>query len=143
RLAKKRPDLTLAGVLDDHAPPGWAKQIDQLARQGAPAMSEVVFFHRESRTLIVSDSAHNFERAPVGTRMFFSLLGGWRGLRTTAVDRLVTRDRAAARASLERILAWDFDRVVVCHGEVLESGGKAAFARAYDWLLGPTAAAQR
>ena len=136
RLPKKRPDLALAGVLDDDAPAGWAGQIDQIARRGAPAMSEVVFLHRKSRSLIVSDTAHNFgDGTPMGTRLFFTLLGGWRGFRTTAADRLVTRDRDRARASLERVLAWDFDRIVVCHGAVLESGGKEALRRAYDWLL--------
>lgn len=136
-LAKKRPDLALTGVLDDVAPAGWAGQIDQLARQGAPIMGEVVFLHRKSRSLVVSDTAHNFgDGAPAGTRFFFSLLGGWRGFRTTLMDRAVVKDRAAARASLERVLAWDFDRIVVCHGAVLESGGKDALRRAYDWLLG-------
>ena len=135
-LAKKRKDLTLAGELDDTAPAGWAGQIDQLARQGAPVMSETVFLHRKSRSLIVSDTAHNFgDEAPGGTRFAFTLLGGWRGFRTTVADRMVTKDRAAARASLERMLAWDFDRIVVCHGQVLPSGGKEALARAYDWLL--------
>jgi len=135
-LAKKRKDLTLAGILDDTAPAGWAGQIDQIARQGAPAMSEVVFLHKKSRTLVVSDTAHNFgDEAPTGTRALFTLLGGWRGFRTTAADRMVTKDRAAARASLERMLAWDFDRIVVCHGQVLESGGKDALRRAYAWLL--------
>lgn len=135
-LGKKRKDLTLAGILDDTAPAGWAGQIDQIAKQGAPAMGETVFLHRATRTLIVSDTAHNFEAGtPVGTRAFFTLLGGWRGFRTTMLDRMVTKDRAGARASLERMLAWDFDRVVVCHGAVLESAGKAALARAYDWLL--------
>jgi hypothetical protein len=135
-VLKKRKDLTFAGVLDDTAPAAWAGQIDQIARQGAPAMGEVVFLHRKSGTLVVSDSAHNFAPGtPAGTRAFFTLLGGWRGFRTTVLDRMVTRDRAAARASLERVLAWDFDRVVVCHGAVLDTGGKAAVARAYDWLL--------
>jgi hypothetical protein len=135
-LVKKRNDLTLT-VLDDTAPSAWAGQIDQLARQGAPAMGEVVFLHRKTRSLIVSDTAHNFgDGTPAGTRFLFTLLGGWRGFRTTAADRMVTKDRAAARASLERMLAWDFDRIVVCHGAVLESGGKAALAGAYDWLLG-------
>jgi hypothetical protein len=98
-------------------------------------MSEVVFFHRKSRTLIVSDTAHNFAPGvPVGTRMAFTMLGGWRGFRTTMLDRVVTRDRQRARASLDRVLAWDFDRVVVCHGAVLETGGKAALAHAYEWL---------
>jgi hypothetical protein len=135
-LQKKRKDLQLAGILDDTAPAGWAGQIDQHFRQGAPTMNEVVFLHRKSRTLIVSDTAHNF--APgvsAGTRALFTLLGGWRGFRTTMADRMVTKDRAAARASLERMLAWDFDRIVVCHGQVLPSGGKDALRQAYAWLL--------
>src|SRR5262249_24803421 len=121
---------------DDTAPAGWAGQIDQLLRQGAPMMSEVVFLHRKSRTLVVSDTAHNFADDVGGaTKAVFTLLGGWRGFRTTIADRVVTRDRAAARASLERMLAWDFDRVVVCLGQVLESGGKDALAHAYAWLV--------
>lgn len=48
---------------------------------------------------------------------------------------LLIRDRPAARQSFERILAWDFDRVVIAHGEVLETGGPAALRAGYDWLL--------
>ena len=37
--------------------------------------------------------------------------------------RLSFRDRKAARRSVERILAWEFDRVVLAHGAcVLEDG---------------------
>ena len=45
------------------------------------------------------------------------------------------RDRAAARQSLEQILAWDFDRVVVAHGDILDSGGHQALSAGYIWLL--------
>jgi hypothetical protein len=45
------------------------------------------------------------------------------------------RDRAAARGSLERILEWDFERVILTHGEVLERGGPAALRAGYAWLL--------
>jgi hypothetical protein len=41
----------------------------------------------------------------------------------------------AAKQALERILAWDFDRVVIAHGEVLESGGAEALRAGYAWLL--------
>ena len=51
------------------------------------------------------------------------------------LDPLLIRDRRAARESLERILAWDFDRVVVAHGDVLESGGREALREGYAWLL--------
>jgi hypothetical protein len=41
------------------------------------------------------------------------------------------RDRNAARESVARILKWDFDRVIVTHGDVLESGGKEKLRAAY------------
>ena len=41
----------------------------------------------------------------------------------------------AARQALERILAWDFDRVMIAHGEVLESGGPDTLRVGYAWLL--------
>jgi hypothetical protein len=52
------------------------------------------------------------------------------------IVRAFVRDRAAARRSLERILAWDFDRVIVSHGDVLETGGRAALERGFAWLRG-------
>ena len=30
---------------------------------------------------------------------------------------------------------WDFDRTLIGHGEVIETGGREAFERAYGWLL--------
>jgi len=48
---------------------------------------------------------------------------------------LLIRDRAAARACMERILDWDFDRVIVAHGDVLAHGGREALRRGYAWLL--------
>jgi hypothetical protein len=49
------------------------------------------------------------------------------------VRRLI-RDRVAARESVARILRWNFDRVIVTHGDVLESGGLAKFAEAFSFL---------
>jgi hypothetical protein len=51
------------------------------------------------------------------------------------LDPLLIRDRVAARQSLERILGWDFDRVIIAHGDVLERGGHDALRRGYSWLL--------
>ena len=39
------------------------------------------------------------------------------------VLRLTFRNRDAARRSVERILAWDFDRVVLVHGLCVPEGG--------------------
>ena len=52
---------------------------------------------------------------------------------------LFIRDRAALRRSLETILDWDFDRVVIPHGPVVESGGPQVVRDTYAFLFDTTA----
>ena len=134
-LERKRPDLVYAAVLGDDAPREWAGQVDQVFFRGRPYESEVVFFHRPSRTLILCDLAFNFgPRAARPTRWLMRLLRSYGRFGPSTLDPWLIRDRSAARASLERILAWDFDRVVVAHGDVLEHSGHEAFRHGYRWL---------
>lgn len=44
-------------------------------------------------------------------------------------------DRGGFSESIKRINGWDFERIVPCHGDVIESGGKGVFARVMDWHL--------
>lgn len=44
------------------------------------------------------------------------------------------RDRAAVRASIDTILAWDFDRIIVGHGLNIETAGKEVFRTAFAFL---------
>jgi hypothetical protein len=44
------------------------------------------------------------------------------------------RDRAAAREQIGRMLAWDFDRIVLSHGDIVPTGGHEVLRRAYAWL---------
>jgi hypothetical protein len=136
-LERKRPDLAFVGVLGDEAPAEWQGEVDQTFFRGRPYENEVVFLHRASRTLLLCDLAFNFgPRSPAPTRWLMKLLRSYGRFGPSRLDPLLIRDRAAARRSLERILAWDFDRVVVAHGEVLESGGREALRGGYSWLLG-------
>jgi uncharacterized protein DUF4336 len=135
-LQIKRPDLHPTAILDDTAPLGWRDHIDQIVVRGYPMLNEVVFFHRTSRTLLISDIAFNIHvDSPALTRWAFRACGGYGRFGPTLLERLFVRDRAAARASLQRILSWDFDRVILAHGRVLDSGGRDAFRRGYAWLL--------
>ena len=135
-LVDKRRDLTFDALLSDEPAPRWRGHIDQELFAGFPLVGEVVFCHRATRTLLTCDLAFNIgASAPWSTRLAFRMAGSFGRLGPTLMERLFIRDRAAARQSLERILAWDFDRVVVTHGEVLESGGREALRSGYRWLL--------
>jgi hypothetical protein len=135
-LETKRPDLEFEAILGDDAPEEWRGQVDQVFFAGRPYENEVAFFHRASRTLITCDLAFNFgPTAATPTRLFMSLIRSYGHLGPTKLDPLLIRDRRLARASLERILAWDFDRVIVAHGDVQASGGREILREGYKWLL--------
>ena len=100
-------------------------------------MNEVVFFHAATRTLLLTDLAFNVPAnhgAGPRARLFYWVAGAAGRFGPHRIVRLGIRDRAAARTSVERILRWDFDRVIVTHGNVLESGGHEQFATAFAFL---------
>ena len=136
-LETKRKDLQWEAVLGDDAPTGWSGQIDQLFFRGFPVANEVAFFHPASRTLIVSDLAFNIgAEASAMTRLAFRALRAYERFGPSILERLLIRDRTAARKSLERILEWDFDRVILAHGRVRENAGRDGLRAGYAWLLG-------
>lgn len=136
-LRDKRRDLVFHRELGDAPPSDWSAQLDQAWIAGAPHVNEVVFLHRASGSLVLTDFAMNFPSLPPGwlTRLFLRGMGLAGGVRTSRLVRSLVRDRAATRASLERILAWDFDRVLVTHGVICETGGAQALREAWRPLL--------
>jgi len=134
-LAEKRKDLRFTHVLDGALPAEWRGEVEYLLFEGAPRLNEVVFFHPASRTLVLTDLAFNVRRGAANrARIFHALVGAVGRFGPHRIVRFAIRDRQAARRSADRILAWDFDRVVVSHGEVLETGGKDAVASAFAFL---------
>ena len=133
-LPRRRADLEFAGELGDSPDPRWAGDIDQVLFRGHRLWHEVLFLHRPSRTLIVGDLVwHVTPSMPFSARLW----AGWRtGVRPTPGFRLGIRDRTAARESLERVLEWEFDQMLIGHGEPLYRGGPEALRQAYRRILG-------
>lgn len=136
-LADKRRDIAFDAIVSDSLVPEWANEIDQHVTGGVPLLNEVVFLHKPSRTLILTDLAMNIRgESPAWQRFGARLFGVYGKLAPPPELRwLMVRERKALKHSIERILAWDFGRVVVAHGEVWERGGKPALHAGYAWLL--------
>lgn len=133
-LARKRPDLRIDRPLEDPLP-AWDGAITGLAIAGNPTLQETVFLHRDSRTLILTDTAVNIGPAHHWSlRLYARLNRCYDRLALSAMLKMLYRDRKAARASVDQVLALDFDRVVPAHGAIVPSGGKDALARAFAWL---------
>jgi hypothetical protein len=137
-LADKRPDVAWAGTVSASHP--FGADVRVMALQCFGMTNEVVVLHRPSRTLVVSDLVYHFTaEAPWLTRAAMWCLRGYPGCRTSLIERLGFR-RAVARQELRTLADWDFDRLVMAHGEVLETGAKDALLRAFGWLSIPDVA---
>jgi len=136
-LAKKRPDLRIDRVHGTTLDPALEGVVDELRIDGF-RLEESALLYRPARTLVVADLVHNVGRPSHGWTRFYTRLMGFYD--RVALSRMIRwtgfSDRAAARRSLDELLARPFDRLVVGHGEPLASGGKEALAEAYSWLPG-------
>ncbi|WAS95583.1 DUF4336 domain-containing protein [Nannocystis punicea] len=133
-LGRKRPDIRFDRVLGDRPEPEWAGELDQVFFEARALENEVVFHHRASRTLICADIVFNLGAHPSWFTRLVALVMAARRPGATWLERLMIRDRAGAREQIGRMLAWDFDRIVLSHGPMVETGGREVLRRAYAWL---------
>jgi hypothetical protein len=134
-LRRKQRELRIDVELGDTPDVGYAEVITQQRVRGIPKLEEFVFLHRPSRTLLATDIAFHIRQSPSWlTRTYLRLSGTYGKLAPTMHLKSLVKDRAALRASLDAVLSLDFERVVVCHGEVLERGGREALRSGFAWL---------
>lgn len=138
-IEKKRPDLAFDGLLGDAPDPGWAAEFDQVLMRGARFIGEVAFFHRSSRTLILVDLIENFgdDTVQVGwlQRFWWMVFRMWNRPKPAPEYQLGWKDKAAGRESLERILEWDFGRIVIAHGDLIEENAREVARTAWQSVL--------
>jgi hypothetical protein len=132
-------DIGFDEDLADAPAPGWAGQIDQVIMRENAIAEEVVFFHRKSGTVLFADLLQNFPHGWFGgLQALIARADGMVGTeaRTPNKFRLAFTDRKAARASVERILAWPAEKVLMAHGTPVQADGSAYLQRAFAWLTG-------
>jgi hypothetical protein len=102
-------------------------------------MTEVEFFHRKSRTLILTDLIENFEARKLGVPMrLLAWLGGVldpHGSMPRDMRLAFSAQKSAFRSAVEAMIAWDPERVVLAHGRWYRENGAAELRRAFAWLL--------
>ncbi len=139
-VESRSPGLKYDGLLGDVAPADWVGEIDQVLVQGTRIMREVAMFHRASRTLILVDLIENFTDATPHTggalKFWFKyVFRMWNNPRPAPEYRMGWSDRQAAAKSLRRILAWDFQQIVLSHGNLIGRNAREVAAAAWTGIL--------
>jgi len=133
-LEKKLRGVPFEPLPDSGRIPGIGG-VQVLRVQGAPTMSEHAFFHENSRSLVVTDLIFNIHATrSLVMQMYLRLGGAYRRTAQSRVWRFLVRDRAAAAISARTLLGWDFERVVVAHGEVVAHGARERTVEALRWM---------
>jgi Domain of unknown function (DUF4336) len=134
-LGKKRPDLRIARTHSATPEPTFAGVVEEVRIDGF-RLEETVLVYRPARTLVVADLVHNVGRPRHAWTSFYTRRMGFYD--RVALSRLLRwaafSDRAAARRSLDELLARPFDRIIVGHGAPIVTGAREALAAAYAWL---------
>ena len=136
---RRHPDIAVDAALTNDAEAPWSGEIDRCVIDGHAVLDEVAFLHRPSRTLIVTDFIQKHDAAGEtwiwrGVKRMAGILGRDGGVPLDI--RFSVRDKATMRRSIDTILGWDFDHLIIAHGHCLHGGAKEDVSRAVNWLTG-------
>jgi hypothetical protein len=122
--------------LGDAAPSVWAGEMDQMIVAGSRLHREAVFFHRASRTLILTDLIENFEAAklPWHLRIVTKVAGNQHPDGSMPRDLRLTYDKDALATAVRRMIAWAPERIVIAHGRWYRGRAVAELRRAFRFL---------
>lgn len=103
-------------------------------------MTEVEFFHWPSRTLILTDFIENFEpRKLISVLMrWLTWLGGVQdpdGQMSRDMRLTYSRQKPQLKAAIEKMIAWNPERIVLAHGRWYRRNGADELRRAFRWIL--------
>lgn len=135
-VERKRPEIDFDWFLADQPPEAWADTLDQVLVRGNKYIWEVAFFHKPSHTLLLTDLIENITDQTPNTNWLLKLwwkavFHMWNNPKPAPEYQLGWKDKAAARDSLQRILAWDFERIILSHGDLIENDAKATALTAW------------
>ena len=120
-LTKKRSDLSSMTELPDLSP--WAG-IDVVHIQGAPLLNEVCLHHRAGSTIAVCDLVFNMKEVGGWFGVLFThMTGTYQKLAQSRSWHLLARQKGRTAASIEQLLGYGAERVVMGHGDPLTEAG--------------------
>jgi len=136
-VIKKRDDLHFDTSLNVDQDWPWGKEIEQLLVSGSALMQECVFFHRPTRTLIVTDLIENFP--PEHFTGWQRLLAKGAGIVApngkTPLDWRLSFKKAEVQGHIRQLRYWQPERIVMAHGEIVSQDTGDFLQRSFSWVF--------
>ncbi|KAK5278299.1 hypothetical protein LTR20_004095 [Exophiala xenobiotica] len=154
-LERKRKDIKWDFIYGDSADRrntpedvfGFAEDMETVLFEGFITLC-VAWYHKPTRTLIQSDLMMNLpcteqyspSSSDVGilSREFAKRAHPSSVWSRRLVYYVATTDYSLMRRDAKRVAEWDIQRIIPCHGDILDDGGNGAWASVYEWFLDGT-----
>ncbi|MBE9502789.1 MAG: DUF4336 domain-containing protein [Proteobacteria bacterium] len=135
-IERKKPELDFDWILGDRPDTRWEGDFEQVLVRGNKYIWEVAFYHIPSKTLILVDLLENITDKTAGVdwtlkfwwKVVFHM---WNHPKPAPEYQLGWKDKKAAGKSLRRILEWDFERVIIAHGDLVEENTREIVIEAW------------
>lgn len=134
RARARHVDVDFTRDLEVDAPEEWRREIDQLLFPSG-YFKEFIFFHRASRTLILTDTIINIEldRMSEPWRTATRLAGMYypRGQIFFGMRLPLLVQRRRAKAAIGKIRSWRPQRIVLSHGRCFDTDADKVIRRLF------------
>jgi hypothetical protein len=138
RARARGTDVQFQKELGAYAPGEWRDEIEQTVVPGG-IFGEIVFFHKESKTLILADTIINLELNKIRQpwRFVTRLTGMYypQGQIFFGMRLPLLLQRRKSRAAVEKLLSWEPEGIILSHGRCFESNGNEVLRRLFGWVL--------
>ena len=102
-------------------------------------MEEVIFYHRNSKTLIVTDLVENFPPSSLNYihRIFARIAGILAPTGKTPLDWRLTFifNKKVANSCFQNMISWKPERLIMAHGQIIEKKATEFLRGSFSWLI--------
>lgn len=140
-LEKKRPDIKFEWILGNKPDHRWENELDLVLVHGTKFIWEVAFFHKPSKTLILVDLLENIgddyqHPASLLLRFWWKVvLKMWNNPKAAPEYQMGWGKKNIVKKGLNKILSWKAERVILAHGELVESNVDEILRSAWHKVL--------
>ncbi len=139
-IERKKPEIKFDWVLGDRPDPRLSDDFEQVLVRGNKYIWEVAFYHKITQTLILVDLIENITSQTEDVSWTLKLwwkwvFRMWNNPKPAPEYQLGWQDKNAASLTLKKILDWDFERIVIAHGDLIEENAKQVAIGAWRLVL--------
>ncbi len=134
----KKIEIQNYKLLDENSTNIWQDDLEQQYMPSVAMFNESVFFHKKSKSLIVTDFIQNHPDEGLKSISFLGKITkpilkilGFKGKCTAPPLKIgfKIKDKSEFGKSVINIQNWDFDKIIVTHGEIIDQDAKQIFTK--------------